>query len=426
MVLIQRQSQFYIRRLAVPAWGQPYCKEVRLWCPSSMGTFAAHCCATEAAGPSIPGYATCAVGLSVPVAFPRPTVPAKPMYGLRGACPAAAGAAPLPLVAATPTEGGVARPCRCDALVAADGEVELAGAPVLCAMGRHVVDAGGVDETLATEDGGVPTLKGGVDTGPCCSCGGTEEVRCRIEECVCGGFTTGPPWVASSGTAIQALDAAAMLPGGGGGVPAAEAAGTPFPLRAARWPTLRLLFTLVIHELFRDAKSARRWSSDGAPVLELPPDCVSWTEATSSVDDSAMLCPMLSNCDESAPVEVSPSQLSSRTGQRLSCTALSCASEELPPSSPGGRKPPGLAWLRGDGGLELERCEPDAKRPSSESSCTAGSAPDELEERMPRDRSDREEPITGKERSEKDMDKDAGRDAVLPYCRSGVIGGDVR
>lgn len=61
---------------------------------------------------------------------------------------------------------------------------------------------------------------------------------------------------------------------------------------------------------------------------------------------------------------------------------------------------PGLEVCAGEGGFELcDLCESSAKR-SSESSWTAGSAPEELEERIPMDLSDLDEPMTGRERSE--------------------------
>lgn len=73
---------------------------------------------------------------------------------------------------------------------------------------------------------------------------------------------------------------------------------------------------------------------------------------------------------------------------------------------------------KGDGGLELcDRWESSAALASSDASWTAGKAPDELDERMPMDGSERDDPMTESERSECETAKD---------CRSGVVGGELR
>lgn len=78
-----------------------------------------------------------------------------------------------------------------------------------------------------------------------------------------------------------------------------------------------------------------------------------------------------------------------------------------------------------------DRCDPSAARASSETSCTAASAPEELEDMFPRGnmsaRSMRGESITGSDRSEKDTasrSESTGIEAVLVWCLSGVSGGD--
>lgn len=99
----------------------------------------------------------------------------------------------------------------------------------------------------------------------------------------------------------------------------------------------------------------------------------------------------------------------------VNCTSDSSGPMALPNCS-------GLAG-RGEAGVELcDRCESSATLASSDTSCTAGRAPLELEDKMPTDRSDRDEPRTGKERSENEIAKEA----ALPGCRSGVRGGEVR
>lgn len=79
----------------------------------------------------------------------------------------------------------------------------------------------------------------------------------------------------------------------------------------------------------------------------------------------------------------------------------------LAPRDPGGgTESTGLIGT-GDVVELCSRCESSADRTSSETSCTAGRAPEELALKMPRDRADLEEPKSGSDRSEKEMAKEA-------------------
>lgn len=68
---------------------------------------------------------------------------------------------------------------------------------------------------------------------------------------------------------------------------------------------------------------------------------------------------------------------------------------------------------------DWDRCESSAARASSAASCTAGRAPEELEDSRPMEGSEREDPMTWRERSE----KETAREVPL-CCLSGVASGD--